>query len=112
MANRLFNLFSENQTLINSCPVCNLKFNPLEAKVLAERDSSYLVHVKCHHCQSLMLAVVSLGEMGASSVGIITDLIGEDVIKFRKLKPISWDEVILAHEFLKKENITVDQFDN
>lgn len=110
MADRLLNFFNDSQALMSHCPVCNSKFNPLEAKVLEERENSYLIHVKCQHCDSFILAIIVAGAMGISSIGLLTDLSAEDVSKFKKHLPISWDDVIEAHQQLTQEKAIINQF--
>ena len=76
---------------------------------MEERDESHLVYIKCRQCQSAVLALVSLTNLGVSSVGLVTDLSSDDVIKFKSAEPISCDEVIEAHQFLSKNQVLIDQ---
>jgi len=108
MEEKLFNLFNDHQALITHCPVCGLRYNPLEAKVVEEVNNAHLVHIKCRHCQGSILAVIAASALGISSVGLITDLSGDDVIKFKQAEPISFDDVIAGHQFLKKEKALID----
>mgnify|MGYP001369136051 CR=1 FL=1 len=111
MEDKFFNLFNENTTLITHCPICNLKYDPLEAKILDENNDSHLVYIKCRNCTSAILAVIVSNNMGVSSIGLITDLNSDDVIKFRDQEHISADEVIEAYQFFNKEKILIDHFD-
>ena len=108
MNEKIFNLFNNNPALITYCPVCNVRFNPIEAKVLEENQNTHLVYIKCRHCQGSILAVIAASALGISSVGLITDLSGDDVIKFKQAEPISFDDVIAGHQFLKKEKALID----
>lgn len=111
MGDKLFNLFNDNPTLITHCPICNLRYDSLEARVLEEGDSSHLVYIKCHHCQSAILALILANNLGISSVGLITDLSADDVLKFRSATPVSYDDVIEVHQFLNKEKVLIDYLD-
>jgi len=111
MDERLFNLFGDNSTLITHCPICNLRYDPLEARVLEEGKNAHLLHIRCRHCQSAILAVIVTNNLGVSSVGLVTDLKGEDVLRFKKAKPISCDDVIEVHQFLNKEKVLIDYLD-
>lgn len=111
MEEKAFNLFNDNPTLITHCPVCNLRFNPLEARVLEEGEDSHLVYIKCRHCQAAILALIVAGNLGISSIGLVTDLAGDDVLKFKSAKAISCDDVIEAHQFLNKEKVLTEYFD-
>ena len=111
MGDRLFNLFNDNPTLITHCPVCNFRYDPLEARVLEEGDSAHLVYIRCRDCKSSILAVIVSSNMGISSIGLITDLNADDVMDFRTAKLISADDVIEVHQFLSKEKVLIDDFD-
>jgi hypothetical protein len=110
MADRLFNFFNDNPALIAYCPVCNQKFNPMEAKVLIEQEANYLLHVKCRSCQASLLSVITGGSLGITSVGLVTDLLAEDVLKFKNTQPVSPDEVIAFHQYLAGEKALIEKF--
>ena len=108
MADKLFNLFSDNPTLITHCPICNARFNPLEAKILQEGDTTHLVHVKCQYCHSAILALIVVNNLGVSSVGLVTDLHHDDVLKFSEGKAISIDDVLEVHQELNNQKVFID----
>ena len=95
----------ENLKIISRCPVCNAKYNTTEIRVLDEKENSYLVYIQCRRCQSSVLAVILANQLGISSVGLVTDLIGEDVIKFKDQVGVTCDDAIYIHEQLKIRNI-------
>lgn len=99
----------ENLRLISYCPLCSTHYNPGEAEVLEERNGAHLIHVSCRKCESSIVAVIMTGGIGVSSVGLITDLTGKDVVRFKNAKPISSDDVIEAYE-LTKQYPNVSQF--
>lgn len=111
MGEKLFNLFNDNPTLITHCPVCNLRYDPLEAKVIEEGENAHLVYIRCRDCHSSILAVIVSNNLGISSIGLITDLSADDVLEFKTAQPVSCDDVIEAHQFLSKEKVLVDYFD-
>lgn len=88
---------SESLRLISYCPICNTHYNPLAAQVLEERDDAHLIHVECRKCGSSIVALVLTGGIGISSVGLVTDLTGEEVLKFRKRESVRCDDVLDAH---------------
>lgn len=61
------------------------------------------MHITCHKCQNAFLTLVLVNQVGASSVGLLTDLAYEDVVRFHSQKDISVDDVIAAHEFFGKQ---------
>lgn len=112
MRDKLFNLFNDNPTLITHCPVCNIRYNPMEARVLEEGENTHLIYIKCRSCQSAIMALIVTNSMGISSIGLITDLSADDVLKFKAGKPIDCDDVIEVHQFLNKEKALVDYFNS
>lgn len=108
MADKLFNVFSDNPTLITHCPICNARFNPLEAKILQESDITHLVHVKCQYCHSAIVALIMVNNMGVSSVGLVTDLSSEDTLKFIAERPIDSDDVLEVHQALNNQKVFID----
>ena len=112
MQDKFFNLFnSDNATLITHCPVCSLRYDPLDAKILDESENAHLIYVKCRNCKSAVLAVIMSNPMGVSSIGLITDLSSDDVLKFRDGRAINADDVLEAHQFLSKQKVLIDHFD-
>jgi len=108
MPEKLFNLFNDNPTLITHCPVCNVRFDPLEARVVKEGKNAHLVYIKCRSCQAAILAVIIANNLGISSVGLITDLSSDEVLKFETAETISCDDVIEVHQFLSQEKVLID----
>jgi len=107
--NKPFNFFDDSLKVISYCPTCNARHNPVEAKILAEKADAHLVYVKCRQCQSAVLAVVSVGDLGVTSIGLATDLSAEDVIKFKNHSAISCDDVIAAHKDLIQGEVLINQ---
>ena len=110
MGEKSFNLFNDNPTLITHCSVCSLRYEPLEANILEEGENAHLIYIRCRRCQTSIIAILTAGSLGISSVGLITDLSGDDVLKFKSAKPINCDQVIEAHQFLVKEKISFNHF--
>jgi hypothetical protein len=91
-----FRPFEEGLKFISNCPVCQHQYNPIEAKILTERENAHLLYIKCQRCQAGILALVRASQMGLSSIGLITDLDSHEVSKFRS--PISADAVLDIHQ--------------
>lgn len=96
-----FPLFSpESLRLVSFCPICSTHYNPLTAQILEEREDAHLVHAVCRKCGSSIVALVLTGGLGISSVGLVTDLNGQEVLKFRGMNAVGTDDVIVAHQLL------------
>lgn len=96
------NFFGDGLKLISHCPICNAKHNILKAKVLEEKKGSHLIHVTCDKCKSSIIALVLSNPLGISSIGLVTDLDSEEVLKFKEGKNITPDEIIEFHKKLEK----------
>ena len=92
-------LWSEGLKLVSFCPVCETRYHPMQARVLAGQGEIQLLHVQCRKCQNSILALVHVNQAGASSVGLLTDLCYEDVVRFRTSPTVSIDDVIATHHF-------------
>jgi hypothetical protein len=107
---KFFDLFNESLKVISSyCPVCNSRYNPIEAKILEEKDDVHLIHIRCRHCQVAILALVMVNSMGVSSVGLVTDLASDEVVKFKNVAPITVDDVIEIHQVLNDKKVLIEQ---
>lgn len=100
---------SEGLKLIAHCPLCNTQYNPMMAKILEEREDAHLMHVECRKCGSSIVALVLAGGLGVSSVGLITDLTSEDVVKFKNTRDVRSDDVIELHAILEREANILDK---
>ncbi len=87
---------------LSICPFCNTKFSIDQARIISEKKDSFLIHAYCQKCRCSVLASLIANPMGISSIGLVTDLTYEDVLRFRKAKEINSDDVIYAYQHLSK----------
>ena len=90
--------------LVSYCPVCEIRSKSMMARTLGTQGETKLMHIKCHKCQNAFLALVLVNQVGASSVGLLTDLAYEDVMRFRSNRDVSVNDVIAVHEHFSKED--------
>lgn len=105
MANRFAELFGENfenVRIVSSCPICRARYHSAEIKVLEERQDAQLVYIQCRKCRASVLAVILANQLGVSSVGLVTDLSDEDVLKFRRQPVVSGDDVLDLHVAMRR----------
>lgn len=88
--------------LVSFCPVCHERYNPLEAKVIDENQGAHLLHVRCRHCQSTILALILASNLGISSIGLVTDLDSQEIGKFKNSDPVGGDDVLDVYQSLEK----------
>ncbi|MBI5794520.1 hypothetical protein HZA87_05595 [Candidatus Uhrbacteria bacterium] len=96
--------WNEGLKLVSFCPVCETRYNPMEARALAGIGETQLLHVQCRKCQNAILAIVHVNQVGASSVGLLTDLSYEDVVRFRSQSVVKIDDVIETHRFFGSDH--------
>ena len=82
------------------CPVCDTRFNPMEARALGEDGDTHLFHVRCRKCANSILTLVMVNHAGVSSVGLVTDMSFEDVMRLREARKVTSDDVLKTHEWL------------
>lgn len=83
--------------VLTRCPLCQAAYGPEAAQMVGAKDDAHLVHLSCAGCGNAVLALVLLSSVGVSSVGLVTDLSYEDVLRFRESAPVSADDVLAAH---------------
>lgn len=95
----------EHLRVISACPICNARYHAAELKILDEHNDAQLVHITCRKCQSSVVAVVLVNPLGVSSIGLVTDLSGEEVLKFRQMSAISSDDVLDVHQVFRQPEV-------
>lgn len=88
-----FHYSPEGLRLISKCPLCSEQYQPFQASIVEEKDDAQLVHIKCRRCQSAIVALIVNGQLGLTSVGLITDLSSDDVELFKDALPIEEKDV-------------------
>ena len=102
-----YSYFSDEEIkLIARCPLCEADLNSVKAKVVEYKDDLDLVHIQCHKCKGFILALVLKTGTGLSSIGLITDLDFNDVLRFKDKEKISINQVINIYQALEKNNLT------
>ncbi|MFA4819085.1 MAG: hypothetical protein WC621_04545 [Patescibacteria group bacterium] len=89
--------------LISFCPLCETPGKPVNARILEERPAGDLIHIQCSNCHSSILALVVNSPLGVTSIGLITDLTSDDVLRFKDKGGVTADEVLQAHQLLYKK---------
>jgi hypothetical protein len=93
--------------LILKCPICGHKYNIEKTKILESEqndifsEAHILIHSDCVKCKSSVMFNVDIKGPEVFSVGMVTDLTGQDSARFQKLEPISSNEVLGIHQALK-----------
>jgi hypothetical protein len=107
MAKFDFNKIIQWLAYILKCPVCGQKYNAEQTKIIdAGEDKpingrSLLVHTDCERCKSSVVFSIAIDGPEIFSIGMVTDLTSNDTNKFKNREPITSDEVLATHEFLR-----------
>lgn len=86
--------------LLTACPLCSAAYKPAQAQILDEQHGRHLLHIQCERCGNAVLALLMTGAHGMSTVGMVTDLTGEDALRYKDALGVSPDDVIATHEML------------
>ena len=90
---------------ISHCPLCRKKYDPLQAMLLEENEEAHLIYIKCSHCQSSMVVLIMSQGPVVSSMGVVTDLNAEDLVKFKQGNALKEDDVLAVHDLFKDGNL-------
>jgi hypothetical protein len=92
------------------CPVCGQRYSPEQTKIIDANEEklmtsrNFLVHTDCDRCKSSVVFSIAIDGPEIFSIGMVTDLTSQDTTKFKNVEPITSDEVLATHEFLKDFN--------
>ncbi|PJE75634.1 hypothetical protein COV04_03485 [Candidatus Uhrbacteria bacterium CG10_big_fil_rev_8_21_14_0_10_48_11] len=98
--------FQEGFRLMARCPLCQTRYQPSAAKVIAEKEDAYLLHVPCVKCKSAVVALIFANMFGVNSVGILTDLASDEVLA-KERQPVTADDVLALHEAIADGSFTI-----
>jgi hypothetical protein len=102
-----FNKILQWLAYILRCPVCGQKYNAEQTKIIDSGEDkpfagrSLLVHTDCDRCKSSVVFSIAIDGPEIFSIGMVTDLTSQDTNKFKNKRPITSDEVLATHEFLR-----------
>ncbi len=102
-----FNKIVQWLAYILKCPVCGSHYSPEQTKVIDTGEDkplsgrSLLVHTDCERCKSSVVFSIAIDGPEIFSIGMVTDLTSQDTNKFKNSKPITSDDVLATHEFLR-----------
>jgi len=56
--------YQDGLRMISFCPLCETNYNPMEARVLGEKEDGHLLHIRCKKCWNSILALVLVSNAG------------------------------------------------
>lgn len=99
----------ENIKSLIRCTVCNHKYEPTKALLLDDRGEYTVLHVTCASCGVATVVFVSVGQLGVISMGVLTDLEGDEARSLLDKEVISSDDVLEMHAFLAHSGKSVKE---
>ncbi len=90
--------------ILTVCPLCHATYNPLKTQIMAERDDAHVVYLECRQCGSAVVALVTTGLAGLSSVGTVTDLTTQEIVETQHHQPINDNDVLELYAWLGGEH--------
>ncbi|MFA6099328.1 MAG: hypothetical protein WC750_00430 [Patescibacteria group bacterium] len=86
--------------LLSHCPICHTLFAKEDIKLVEEKEQATLYHSLCQACGHGLLAYVLETEGGISSLGLITDASGVDMVRLAGSEAVSSEECVAAHRMI------------
>lgn len=90
--------------ILSACPLCKAHYNPLKTQIMAERDDAHLLFLECRQCGSAVMAIVTAGLTGLTSVGTVTDLTSQEVLDFQNKPAITCDDALDLYQLLESSD--------
>jgi hypothetical protein len=81
------------------CPTCRRAFDREQIRVAARQDHVWIVSVRCRLCHSQQKYWVALKPNGEET--LLQDVIRREVKRLPARRPVTVDDVLDIHEFLK-----------
>lgn len=90
--------------LVSRCPLCQTEHNPLETSVLDEAEGAHLLYIQCKNCGSGVVAALTPGNFGLTSVGVVTDLTGFEIKTVKDWGRVSANDVLGVVEYFNQHS--------
>ncbi len=90
--------------LVSRCPLCQTEHNPLETAVLDETEGAHLLFIRCQSCGSGVVAALTPGSYGLTSVGVVTDLNAFEIKTAKDWGRVSANDVLGVVEYFNHQS--------
>lgn len=94
----------EPSKILTQCPSCQASYGQGTICLLGEEGMTRLFHCTCMQCGRAMMAVILEASGFVSSVGVATDLVAEDAVRFQDVSPLKLDECIYFAEQIRSQS--------
>lgn len=86
---------------LTKCPLCQKEYGKFNFTVLDQTREKTRLHLKCDYCESASLVFIIANQNGILSLGMVTDVTKEEAQRALDKEPVSQDDVMEIHEYLK-----------
>lgn len=93
---------SDPSQLAISCPLCDHGYEPYQSRILKNENAAQLWYVMCSNCLHGIMLVVTMTDYGVNSVGIVTDMTDEDVLRLQNHSVIEVNDCLDLHQALNE----------
>jgi len=101
--------FDEGIKLISFCPLCQAKQEKMAVNILDKNETARLVHLECQSCNTAILALIMVSAAGLNSLGMITDLSADEVLKFKETDALEADDLLDFYQMQKKNKFWLNE---
>ena len=97
-------------SFVLKCPICSYRYNLERTKIVDTRhddengQAHLLVHSDCSQCKSSVVFSIAINGPDIFTMSVVTDLTSNDTKKFKNADPITTDEVLDMHNFVRRFN--------
>lgn len=88
--------------VMRECPVCTTGFAAEHIRTVEQTQGSYVLHATCPSCSNSLIFLVGSTQLGIGLIGMVSDLVYEDSLRFRHKESITEDEIIECYRALSQ----------
>jgi len=96
--------FASAYPLLTHCPICHSLYAKESVRLVEEKAHARLYHSYCQSCGHGLLAYVMEIAGGVSSLGLVTDASGVDVLRLAGTPPVCAEECMTAHRLILEQS--------
>lgn len=86
--------------VMRECPVCTTVFEHEHIKTVESTESSHVLHTTCVMCHNSLIFFIGSTQLGLGLIGMMSDLVYEDSVRFRHREALTEDMVIECYQAL------------
>lgn len=90
----------DNSSQFTSCPACGKNYQKAPSVLLDADVDRTVFHITCSSCSTAALVFVNMGQFGAISMGMLTDLSADEARRLFHGEPITADQVLEVYKYL------------